>query len=130
MKTPSLHPSATLRPILILLGLLAALVLLGPRQAEARLIVRVGTPHVKIVSTPRAKCVVKTAPCVKTYRGEPRKRVVITAGAHRKSVRTVAVEACKCRKRIKQVERVWVPGHWVKTGPRTSRWVPGHWERV
>ena len=133
MKTPSLNPSANLPPILILLGLLAALVVLSPRQAEARLVVRIGTPHVKVISTPRAKCAVKTKPCVKTYRCEPRKRVVITAGAQRKSVRAVTVQGCDCRTcrpRVKTVERVWVPGHWVKTGPRTSRWVPGHWERV
>lgn len=56
--------------------------------------------------------------------------------------RTVVVRDCGChdghgRVVVKQPKhrrhdrhhKVWVEGHWERTGPRTARWIPGHWVR-
>lgn len=124
MKPHDLMPSRTLRGLLLALILMTVALLAAPRNADAGLVIRAKAGPVKIISSPRAKAVV-VGPSrgVTVHRPRPAGRVLV---AKRVGPRTVV----KCGVRKAPVQRVWVPGHWVKTGPRTSRWVPGHWKRV
>ncbi len=134
MKRNELMPSRTLRVIFLTVILLVGMALALPRRADAALILRAQIGPVKIVSTPYAKSLVIGQPACnkyvkvhkahrKSYRRNHRGRHAVLL----KNVRRGATVRCSCRQH--RVDRFWVAGHWVRTGPRTSRWVIGHWER-
>lgn len=53
-------------------------------------------------------------------------RVVVKTTPRRVVVRTPVVTVV----RAEPVQKVWVPGHWVKKPGRRAVWVAGHWVKV
>ncbi|MCP4572813.1 MAG: BcpO-related WXXGXW repeat protein [bacterium] len=123
MKPRDLMPSRTLRVLLLMLIFMTLALLATPRGAEAGLVIRVKAAPVKVISAPRAKTVIVAprAPRVMVAAKPPVRHVTV---AYRSGPRTVV----KCGSPAPH--RVWVAGHWERTGPRTSRWIPGHWKIV
>lgn len=127
MKRHTLPNRPFLRNALVAAAALTALAFLKPSTAEAGLVIRasIGAPVT-------AQVVVAKAP-----RGG-----VLTPALARRTIVTQERLGCCCdhdrrpHAKIKRHRRhrhhrmIWVPGHWERVSPRTSRWVSGHWERI
>ena len=130
MKTQSIRPSSTLHGILITIVLMAGIALMIPRPAEAQLVVRIEKQPVRIVSSPHVQVTLSVGGH-RTICSHPYDTgVKVKRGRHAKSLRKVSVRRCGNEYRLRNAHHVWVPGQWIRTGPRQSRWVPGHWTRV
>lgn len=128
MKATTLKPSRTLRTVLLSILVLVSFLLALPRPVEAQLVVKVRKQPVKMVKAPRTQVTVTGNH--RAVRAKPAvTRVTVLPGAHAKSLRTAVVTRCPVRHRHDD-HRVWVPGHWVRTGPRSSLWMAGRWQKV
>ena len=130
MRTQSIRPSSTLHGILITIVLMTGIALLIPRPAEAQLIVRIHKQPVRIISAPRVQVGISIGSHRTICRSPHDTSFKVKRGRYAKSLRTVTGRRCGNEYRPRNDHHVWVPGQWIRTGPRQSRWIPGHWVRV
>ncbi|RKZ15080.1 hypothetical protein DRQ50_07995 [bacterium] len=136
MRIQNIQPGTTLRAVMVMIVIMVGIAMLMPRPARAQLVVRIQKQPVRIVTAPRARLAVTVGNrhqvCARprSCRGNHVHKVAVTRGRYLKSKRTVTVQRCGNENVYRDIHRVWVPGQWVMTGPRTSRWVAGHWVRV